>query len=133
MLETPVSSLLNLLDGKNDEIPNIIQQLCGKQLIFKFKLSEQNLTEGTPNYVVKKTFVPDYMLEKQYLINKAEEVKQATTDFLQHKILKILFLKCFRIMILQELMDDDVDNILKQDRETNQQVFEHIIQIFIYL
>ncbi|BAT15355.1 Os11g0697050 [Oryza sativa Japonica Group] len=93
MLETPVSSLLNLLDGKNDEIPNIIQQLCGKQLIFKFKLSEQNLTEGTPNYVVKKTFVPDYMLEKQYLINKAEE----------------------------ELMDDDVDNILKQDRETNQQ------------
>uniref|UniRef100_A0A0E0H357 Replication factor A C-terminal domain-containing protein n=1 Tax=Oryza nivara TaxID=4536 RepID=A0A0E0H357_ORYNI len=93
MLETPVSSLLNLLDGKNDEIPNIIQQLCGKQLIFKFKLSEQNLTEGTPNYVVKRTFVPDYMLEKQYLINKAEE----------------------------ELMDDDVDNILKQDRETDQQ------------
>uniref|UniRef100_A0A0E0H358 DUF223 domain-containing protein n=1 Tax=Oryza nivara TaxID=4536 RepID=A0A0E0H358_ORYNI len=80
-------------DGKNDEIPNIIQQLCGKQLIFKFKLSEQNLTEGTPNYVVKRTFVPDYMLEKQYLINKAEE----------------------------ELMDDDVDNILKQDRETDQQ------------
>lgn len=36
-------------------------------------------------------------------------------------------------MILQELMDDDVDNILKQDRETDQQVFEHIIQIFIYL
>uniref|UniRef100_A0A0E0BEG0 Replication factor A C-terminal domain-containing protein n=1 Tax=Oryza glumipatula TaxID=40148 RepID=A0A0E0BEG0_9ORYZ len=93
MLETPVSSLLNLLDGKNDKIPNIIQQLCGKQLIFKFKLSEQNLTEGTPNYVVKRTFVPDYMLEKQYLINKAEE----------------------------ELMDDDVDNILKQDRETDQQ------------
>lgn len=133
MLETPVSSLLNLLDGKSDEIPNVIQQLCGKQLIFKFKLSEQNLTEGTPNYVVKRTFVPDYMLEKQYLINKAEEVKQATTDFLQHKILKILFLKCFHIMILQELMDDDVDNILKQDRETDQQVFEHIIQIFIYL
>ncbi|EEC73230.1 hypothetical protein OsI_07319 [Oryza sativa Indica Group] len=93
MLETPVSSLLNLLDGKSDEIPNVIQQLCGKQLIFKFKLSEQNLTEGTPNYVVKRTFVPDYMLEKQYLINKTEE----------------------------ELMDDEVDNILKQDRETDQQ------------
>uniref|UniRef100_A0A0E0LWN2 Replication factor A C-terminal domain-containing protein n=1 Tax=Oryza punctata TaxID=4537 RepID=A0A0E0LWN2_ORYPU len=92
MLETPVSSLLNLLDGKSDEIPNIIQQLCGKQLIFKFKLSEQNLTEGTPNYVVKRTFVPNYMLEKQYLVNKAEE----------------------------ELMDDEVDNILnKIERQIN--------------
>lgn len=97
MLETPVSSLLNLLDGKSDEIPNVIQQLCGKQLIFKFKLSEQNLTEGTPNYVVKRTFVPDYMLEKQYLINKTEEVKQATTDFLHTKSSKFYFWNIFTL------------------------------------
>ncbi|VAH73465.1 hypothetical protein VPH35_050370 [Triticum aestivum] len=67
-----------------EEAPKIIQQLCGKKLIFRFKLNDSNLTFGTQNYAVKRTFVPDDRLEMLYLNDKAEE----------------------------ELMDDDVDTML---------------------
>ena len=75
MLNTSASDLLDSLDGKTEEAPKIIQQLCGKKLIFRFKLSDSNLTFGTQNYAVKRTFVPDDRLELLYLNDKAEEVK----------------------------------------------------------
>ena len=75
LLNTSTSHLLNSLDAKSEEAPKIIQQLCGKRLIFRFKLNDNNLTFGTQNYAVKRTFVPDDRLEMLYLDNKAEEVK----------------------------------------------------------
>ncbi|XP_044367394.1 replication protein A 70 kDa DNA-binding subunit B [Triticum aestivum] len=75
LLNTSASDLLDSLDGKTEEAPKIIQQLCGKKLIFRFKLSDSNLTFGTQNYAVKRTFVPDDRLEMLYLNDKAEEVK----------------------------------------------------------
>ena len=75
MLNTSASDLLDSLDGKTEEAPKIIQQLCGRRLIFRFKLNDDNLTFGTQNYVVKRTFVPDDWLEMLYLDNKVEEVK----------------------------------------------------------
>ena len=75
LLNTSASKLLDTLDGKSEEAPKIIQQLCGKRLIFRFKLNDNNLTFGTQNYAVKRTFVPDDRLEMLYLDNKAEEVK----------------------------------------------------------
>lgn len=75
MLNTSASKLLDTLDGKSEEAPKIIQQLCGRRRIFRFKLNDSNLTFGTQNYAVKRTFVPDDKLEMLYLDNKAEEVK----------------------------------------------------------
>jgi hypothetical protein len=66
--------LLDSLDGKSQEVPKVIQQLCGRRLIFRFKLNNKNLTLGMQNYTVKKTFVPDDKLEMQYLVDKEEEV-----------------------------------------------------------
>ena len=75
LLNTSASKLLDTQDGKSEEVPKIIQQLCGRRLIFRFKLSDSNLILGTQNYAVKRTFVPDDRLEMLYLDNKAEEVK----------------------------------------------------------
>ncbi|KAE8768691.1 hypothetical protein D1007_59809 [Hordeum vulgare] len=87
MLNTLVSFLLDSLDGKCEEVPKIIQELCGQRLIFRFKLNNKNLTLGMQNYAVKKIFVPDEKLDKRYLEDKTEE----------------------------DLMDDEVDNILKKE------------------
>ncbi|XP_044394615.1 replication protein A 70 kDa DNA-binding subunit A [Triticum aestivum] len=84
LLNTSASKLLDTLDGKSEEAPKIIQQLCGKRLIFRFNLNDSNLTFGTQNYAVKRTFMPNDKLEMLYLENKAEE----------------------------ELMDDEVDTVL---------------------
>jgi hypothetical protein len=74
MLNTSVLVLLESLDGKSQEVPKVIQQLCGRRLIFRFKLNNKNLTLGMQNYAVKKTFVPDDKLEMQYVVDKEEEV-----------------------------------------------------------
>ena len=52
-----------------------------KKLIFRFKLNDSNLTFGTKNYAIKRTFVPDDRLEMLYLNDKAEEVKISLTLF----------------------------------------------------
>lgn len=75
MLKTSITDLLDSLNGKSEEVPKIIQQLCGKTLIFRFVLKEQNLTEGKEYYLVKKTFEPDEKLELQYSKNQDEEVR----------------------------------------------------------
>ncbi|KAG2582025.1 hypothetical protein PVAP13_6KG051005 [Panicum virgatum] len=72
MLKMTITDLLDSLNGKSEEIPKVIQQLCGKTLIFRFMLKEQNLTEGKGYYLVKKTFEPDEKLELQYSNHQAE-------------------------------------------------------------
>ena len=69
------TDLLDSLDGKFEEIPKVIQQLCGKTLIFRFMLKGQNLTEGKEYYLVKKTFGLDEKLELQYSNCQAEKVR----------------------------------------------------------
>ncbi|KAM0896962.1 hypothetical protein ACQ4PT_022853 [Festuca glaucescens] len=75
MLNTSVSFLMDSLAGKSEEVPKVIQQLCGRRLIFRFKLNNKNLTLGMQNYAVKKTFVPDDKLEMQYLVDKEKYLK----------------------------------------------------------
>jgi hypothetical protein len=72
MLNTSISSLLNSLDGRCEEVPTIIQQLCGRTFIFQLKLNIENLTQGKSNYIVRRTFVPDDKLEMQHLDDKAK-------------------------------------------------------------
>jgi hypothetical protein len=45
LLKITVSELLNLVQGNNDEVPKVIQELMGKIFIFRFKLNERNLAK----------------------------------------------------------------------------------------
>uniref|UniRef100_A0A0A9DJ53 Replication factor A C-terminal domain-containing protein n=1 Tax=Arundo donax TaxID=35708 RepID=A0A0A9DJ53_ARUDO len=73
MLNTSISNLLDPLNGNHEEVPKVIKQLCGRTLIFRFKLSNHNLTEGKPGYLVKRTFVPNEKLEIKFLNDGAEK------------------------------------------------------------
>lgn len=64
--------MLNSLDGRCEEVPTIIQQLCGRTFIFQLKLNIENLTQGKSNYIVRRTFVPDDKLEMQHLDDKVK-------------------------------------------------------------
>lgn len=72
MLKTTITNLLDSLDGKSEEVPKIIQQMCGKTLIFRFKLNDQNLTQGREYYLVKRTFEADDNLELKHSKDNAE-------------------------------------------------------------
>ncbi|CAN6232609.1 unnamed protein product [Urochloa humidicola] len=73
MLKTSITNLLDSVDGNSEEIPKIILDLCGKTFIFRFKLSDQNLTQGKEYYLVKRTFDIDDKLELKCMDDKAEE------------------------------------------------------------
>ncbi|TVU34097.1 hypothetical protein EJB05_15924, partial [Eragrostis curvula] len=73
LLKINVTSLLDSLDGKSEDVPKLIQQLYGKTFIFRFKLNNENLTEGKPNYLVKRTFIPNDALELRYSNDQTEE------------------------------------------------------------
>jgi hypothetical protein len=60
-----MSELLDLVEGNNDEVPKVIQELYAKIFIFRFKLNKRNLTEGRRGYLVTRTFIPDDMLWKK--------------------------------------------------------------------
>jgi hypothetical protein len=60
-----VPELPDLVQGNNDEVPKVIQELMKKIFIFRFKLNERNLTEGRQGYLVIRTYIPDDMLEKK--------------------------------------------------------------------
>jgi hypothetical protein len=63
-------SIFNVLESngeKFDDVPKIIQQLYGKVFIFQFKLNSSNLTEGIHCYLVRRAFIPNDKLEKDFL------------------------------------------------------------------
>ncbi|KAG2572513.1 hypothetical protein PVAP13_7KG183400 [Panicum virgatum] len=73
LLKINVTALLESLNGRTDEIPKNIHNLYGESFIFRFKLNNQNLTEGKPGYLVKKKSVPDDKLEAKFLNDIAEK------------------------------------------------------------
>ncbi|KAJ1277134.1 hypothetical protein BS78_05G271300 [Paspalum vaginatum] len=73
MLKTTMTNLLDSLNGKSEEIPKVILELYGKTLIFRFKLNDQNLTDGKEYYLVKRTFEPDDKLEFKHLGAESKE------------------------------------------------------------
>ncbi|KAJ1273707.1 hypothetical protein BS78_05G005400 [Paspalum vaginatum] len=79
MLKTTITNLLDSLNGKSEDVPKVILELYGKTLIFRFKLNDQNLTEGREYYLVKRTFEPDDKLEFKHLGAESKE-EQAIKD-----------------------------------------------------
>ena len=73
-------------EGYSETIPESIQNLCGRTLIFRLKLNSRNLEECMENYKVNCTFEPDNELEMNYSNEKAEEVCTYTFFFLPKDI-----------------------------------------------
>jgi len=88
MLKTTITNMLDSLNGNYEEVPKSIQQLCGKTLIFRFKLSDHNLTEGKEYYLVKRTFELNDKLEMKYFDDQAEEplIKESINKKSSYKV-----------------------------------------------
>uniref|UniRef100_I1R1Z7 Replication factor A C-terminal domain-containing protein n=1 Tax=Oryza glaberrima TaxID=4538 RepID=I1R1Z7_ORYGL len=71
-----VSTMLEEQNGQIDMIPDTIRQICGRILIFRFKLTKRNLEECKEDYKVNYTFTPNEKLEMNYVNDKAEEFGQ---------------------------------------------------------
>lgn len=94
--------MLESLNGRTDEIPKNIHNLYGESFIFRFKLNNQNLTEGKPGYLVKKKFVPDDKLEAKFLNDIAEKV--TNFYYLFHKLLYYINIFQFNIILCYDII-----------------------------
>nr|XP_016463138.1 PREDICTED: uncharacterized protein LOC107786203 [Nicotiana tabacum] len=74
LLDTFAHKLFNRLSLESNNVPPLIQSLCGKEFIFKLRLNNYNLKEGLENYTVSKLFIPDENLELQYTTRKEQKV-----------------------------------------------------------
>ena len=61
-------------DGFNNTVPDVIQNLYGRTLIFRLKLNSRNLEECMENFKVSYTFEVDDELEMENSNEMAEEV-----------------------------------------------------------
>ena len=81
MLGTPVSKLHDPTKANEEEVPDVIRQLYGTKLIFRFDPQNHNLKQQKGRYLVKRTFVPDENLEKNFMKDKAAKVSILFTHF----------------------------------------------------
>lgn len=123
LLDTSTNKLVNGMSNHQKKIASEIYQLCGKEYIFKLKLTTYNLKEGLENYTVTKVYDPVEALELQHQRNKGQKVKCYTAiHILTHIALMdtllpfpyakhILTLMLWRHLILQgrEKVDDVVE------------------------
>ncbi|XP_049382958.1 replication protein A 70 kDa DNA-binding subunit D-like [Solanum stenotomum] len=75
LLDTLASKLVNQISKGDTHVPSLIESLCGKDFVFKLKLTNFNLKKGLENYIVTQVFVPDEELELQHRINKEKKKK----------------------------------------------------------
>ena len=88
LFNVSASLLLQKQEWFNFEVPPAIQNLCGKEFVFKIKLNEYNLKEGLENYSISKSLTPDYDLEKDYkkfTADSKDNGKKTTDPQVTHK------------------------------------------------
>ena len=68
-------------EGFNNTIPDVIQNLYGRTLLFRLKLNSRNLEECMENYKVSYTFEVDDKLEMEYSNEMVEEVCTCTFQY----------------------------------------------------
>ncbi|XP_062085732.1 uncharacterized protein LOC133791836 [Humulus lupulus] len=54
LLDTSAHKLFNELSSNNNDVPAEIQNLCGKDFVYKLRLNDYNLKEGLENFTVSK-------------------------------------------------------------------------------
>ena len=61
-------------EGLNNTVPDVIQNLYGRTLIFRLKLNSRNLEECMENFKVSYTFEVDDKLQMEYSNEMFEQV-----------------------------------------------------------
>ncbi|XP_050217705.1 replication factor A protein 1-like [Mercurialis annua] len=69
----------------NFEVPNLINNLCGKKFIFKIKVNDYNLKQGLENYSISKIFNPDHTANKDTdnYIERKDNIKKEKEDVIR--------------------------------------------------
>ncbi|XP_059289430.1 uncharacterized protein LOC132042936 [Lycium ferocissimum] len=80
LLDTSAHKLVNRLASGDNGIPSQIENLCGKEFVFKLKLNSYNLKDGLENFTVIKLFPPDEELELQHTLAKEKKGKNIVDD-----------------------------------------------------
>jgi hypothetical protein len=86
-------SIFNLLESNEEnteDVPKIIQQLYDKVSIFQFKLKSLNLIERRHGYLVKRAFIHNEKLEKEFLHGENNGVIKSDEVISDEKIEKEL-------------------------------------------
>ena len=68
-------------EGFNNTIPDVIQNLYGRTLIFRLKLNSKNLEECMENFKVTFSFEVDGKLEMEHSNEMVEEVSTCTFQY----------------------------------------------------
>ena len=84
LLGTTATELKSQQDGNNFEMSSKLQNLCNHILIFEVKMNNHNLKEGSHNYTVTKTFVPNSKAQPLF-----KQIKQVTR--IQIQFTRLLF------------------------------------------
>ncbi|CAL5038278.1 unnamed protein product [Urochloa decumbens] len=82
LIQQPASSLIDSEYGDINDKTNVIQKICGKTLIFQFRLDDYNLKFGYPDYTIHRIFLLNYKETP-----KRSEVKQGTLKELSETML----------------------------------------------
>ncbi|XP_060190423.1 uncharacterized protein LOC132619582 [Lycium barbarum] len=80
LLDTSAHKLVNRLASGDNGIPSQIENLCGKEFVFKLKLNSYNLKDGLENFTVIKHFPLDEELELQHALAKEKKGKNIVDD-----------------------------------------------------
>uniref|UniRef100_A0A803PIA8 ATP-dependent DNA helicase n=1 Tax=Cannabis sativa TaxID=3483 RepID=A0A803PIA8_CANSA len=78
------TSVKKLLPTNNNDVPDVIQALRGKDFVYKLRLNDYNLRDGYENFTVSKIFEPNDILEQAHESKKEKLIGQ------QHGILDLL-------------------------------------------
>ena len=94
LIDTSTFKLLNRSTKDDKDVPSQIESLCGKDFVFKLKLTNFNLKEGLENDTVTKVFVPDEDLELQPCINKEKKRCSYHSQLITYLLSTYIILYC---------------------------------------
>ncbi|XP_074358160.1 replication protein A 70 kDa DNA-binding subunit D-like [Apium graveolens] len=75
LLDTSANKIINKIPPGDDTVPRELQELLGREYVFKLKLNKYNLVDGLQDYGVSSIFTPVQDLETAY---KNKMLEQAT-------------------------------------------------------
>ncbi|KAF4403561.1 hypothetical protein G4B88_002414 [Cannabis sativa] len=74
------TSVKKLLLTNNNDVPDVIQALRGKDFVYKLRLNDYNLRDGYENFTVSKIFEPNDILEQAHESKKEKDCNLEDED-----------------------------------------------------
>ncbi|XP_074352332.1 uncharacterized protein LOC141691494 [Apium graveolens] len=79
LLDTSANKIINKIPPGDDTVPRELQELLGREYVFKLKLNKYNLVDGLQDYGVSSIFTPVQDLETAY---ENKMLEQATPEMM---------------------------------------------------